>query len=176
MEMLGQAARRVVGIEPSKGMLRLAAKRTPAWCQLVRAYSRSLPVATSAADLCMSARSLSHESDLHRAVREVARVLRPMSGRWIVADVHAAHRYCCTTIPAEDKCVPIETYKRAIDDIVEVARANALVLESQAVLSVADLDWIPPDLAAHGIEGLDDPTPIFYVLAFRRGAAPPRRN
>jgi demethylmenaquinone methyltransferase / 2-methoxy-6-polyprenyl-1,4-benzoquinol methylase len=66
---------RVVGVDPSPGMVRNA--RVPAGVQLLAGSAECIPAADAAADFLSMGYALRHMSDLSLAFREFHRVLRP---------------------------------------------------------------------------------------------------
>lgn len=73
---IAEAGGRPIGVDPSRRMLEISARRCPtAW--LVQADGTSLPIADATVDGCRIERVLVHLSDPVSALAEVGRVLRP---------------------------------------------------------------------------------------------------
>jgi ubiquinone/menaquinone biosynthesis C-methylase UbiE len=80
LEFYGPTVRAVVGVDPSARLLRLAHPRAVAAGRpvaLLRAAAEALPLGDGAADAAVSTWTLCSVADPLRALREVARVLRP---------------------------------------------------------------------------------------------------
>jgi demethylmenaquinone methyltransferase/2-methoxy-6-polyprenyl-1,4-benzoquinol methylase len=80
--LLSEAARAfpqadLVGVDPSAGMLSVAAARNPAACRLVQARAEDLPFPDDLFDLVTATYSIRHWSDPDGALRQIARVLAP---------------------------------------------------------------------------------------------------
>lgn len=78
----------VVGLDPSRGMVRRARERAAAvdgWCSAVRGDGATLPFRDATFDEAFSTLAVSAIPDAEAAVGEVARVLRP-GGRFVVLD------------------------------------------------------------------------------------------
>jgi ubiquinone/menaquinone biosynthesis C-methylase UbiE len=67
----------MVGVDPSAGMLSVAAAQTPAACRLVQARAEDLPFPDDLFDLVTATYSIRHWSDSDGALRQIARVLAP---------------------------------------------------------------------------------------------------
>lgn len=76
-------AARLVGVDPSTGMIEAGRRLTPA--ELHVAGAESMPVSDGTIDLAFSTIAFHHWSDPGRGLREVARVLRP-GGRFVLID------------------------------------------------------------------------------------------
>src|SRR5687767_5318448 len=84
--ILGRArgfARRAVGIDLSAGMLAKAAGRG---LEVVQGSATELPIATASVDVAYSFKVLAHVPDIHLAMSEMARVVRP--GGWVLAEFY----------------------------------------------------------------------------------------
>ena len=69
---------RLVGVDPSAGMVRAGSTLTPG--ELIVAGAEEMPLPDSSIDLAFSTIAFHHWSDQERGLREVARVLRPGGG------------------------------------------------------------------------------------------------
>ena len=78
-------ARHAVGIDLSAGMLMKAQQRG---LHVVQASATELPIATASVDVAYSFKVLAHVRDIHAALREMARVVRP--GGWVLAEFYNA--------------------------------------------------------------------------------------
>jgi SAM-dependent methyltransferase len=74
---------RLVGVDPSSGMIEIGRTLTPAELHITGA--ESLPLPDSSIDLAFSTIAFHHWVDPAAGLREVARVLRP-NGRFVLAD------------------------------------------------------------------------------------------
>ena len=84
--MLCELGHRVTGIDPSAGMLKIAAsKGLPA--TFVTGSFDALPLPSDSVDLATCALALTHFSDLRQAIAEIARIVRP-GGHVVLTDVH----------------------------------------------------------------------------------------
>lgn len=156
-----------LGVDPSAEMIALARRRLSDQVQLRLGSIRDLPMEHASVDFSLTARVLSHESDLDRAASEVARVTR-LGGTWVITDVHSEHPYPCTRIPTPRGDVYIETYKRSPDEIEAVVLASGQfeLVESQ-VFRASDLDWLPDDPKFARVDRTGR-RPVFFVQVFRR--------
>jgi SAM-dependent methyltransferase len=78
--LLAEAARtypgaQLFGVDPSAGMLSVAATRTPGRCRLVRARAERLPFPDGSFDLVTATYSIRHWSNPHMALRQIGRIL-----------------------------------------------------------------------------------------------------
>jgi demethylmenaquinone methyltransferase/2-methoxy-6-polyprenyl-1,4-benzoquinol methylase len=85
--MRGQG--RVVGVDPSAGMLAVARARVPA-AEFREGHAEALPVADRSIDFLTMGFALRHVTDLESAFREFRRVLKP-GGRLLVLEVSRPH-------------------------------------------------------------------------------------
>ncbi|MDJ0761735.1 MAG: class I SAM-dependent methyltransferase [Myxococcota bacterium] len=85
MAGVSPVAQRIVGLDISAGMLRGAQTRGLA---VMQGSATDLPFDANAFDLVYSLKVLAHVPDIHRALREMARVLRP--GGYLVAEFYNA--------------------------------------------------------------------------------------
>jgi ubiquinone/menaquinone biosynthesis C-methylase UbiE len=74
---------RLVGIDPSSGMIETAQRLTPA--ELHLAGAESIPLPDASVDVAFSTIAFHHWSDAARGLREIARVLRP-GGHFVLID------------------------------------------------------------------------------------------
>lgn len=77
-------AARLIGVDPTAGMLRVARERTPG-ATFHEGKAEALPLPDASVDLALSTTSFHHWNDHVAGVREVRRVLRP-GGHFILAD------------------------------------------------------------------------------------------
>jgi ubiquinone/menaquinone biosynthesis C-methylase UbiE len=94
--LLAEAARTfpeadLLGVDPSAGMLSIAAGRTPTRCRLVQAGAEHLPFPDAAFDLVTATYSLRHWHSPEVALHQIARVLTPQ-GLFVFVDVFPEHR------------------------------------------------------------------------------------
>jgi glycogen synthase len=89
---------RVTGCDISPEMLAEARRRSPSSVRLVRADARRLPFADGAFDALVALDLLAHLPDLPRALRELARVVRP--GGTLVFDSSNARPWWVLAYPA----------------------------------------------------------------------------
>lgn len=82
----------LVGVDPSAGMLSVAAARKPAGCRLVQARAEYLPFPDDVFDLVTATYSIRHWSDPDGALRQIARVLAP-HGLFGLVDAFPGHRH-----------------------------------------------------------------------------------
>jgi ubiquinone/menaquinone biosynthesis C-methylase UbiE len=95
-QLLAEAARtfpqaQLFGVDPSAGMLSVAATRTSSRVRLVRASAECLPFPGGAFDLVTATYSLRHWSNPHVALHQIARILTP-HGLVGLADAFPADR------------------------------------------------------------------------------------
>jgi SAM-dependent methyltransferase len=163
LEKLG----RVVGIDQSIEMLKLAKRDASRTTRLVCGRANALPIRNQSADLVIAARSLCHEPDLEKAFSELARVTRT-NGVCIISEVHGRHPYPRTRIQLGEEDVHIETYKRTPQDLLGIARASGLwKIEECLEINWNDLLWQPEDPRFFRIDR-SGVLPIFFIIAFRR--------
>lgn len=157
----------VIGVDPSRGMLRLAAHRLSPRISLIQARARALPLRTESVDIALAARSLSHELELVHAFDELARVCRP-GGIVIVSDVHSEHNYSYTRIPLNGEDVYIETFKRNPAEICKVVKQlGCWDVEFEQTYCWQDLKWQPTDRRFFRIDKTGR-RPVFFVMQLRR--------
>lgn len=77
-------AARLVGVDPSQGMIEVARRLTPG-ATLHMASAESLPLPDASVDMAVTTMSFHHWKDRAAGVREIARVLRP-GGQFCLAD------------------------------------------------------------------------------------------
>jgi ubiquinone/menaquinone biosynthesis C-methylase UbiE len=85
LDRTARFARSAVGIDLSAGMLAKAHRRG---LTVAQASATALPVATGSVDVAYSFKVLAHIPDIHGALREMARVVRP--GGWVLAEFYNA--------------------------------------------------------------------------------------
>jgi len=73
----------VIGVEPSKPMLRLASGTTTAKVKFVEGTAERIPLADASADLVVSHNSIKHWHDQPGGLAEVMRVLKPGGLLWL---------------------------------------------------------------------------------------------
>jgi len=76
---------RLVGVDPSEGMIRQATQLLPG-AEFHVVMAESLPLPDASVDLVFSTLSFHHWSDQAKAISEIGRVLRPQ-GRLLLADI-----------------------------------------------------------------------------------------
>lgn len=164
-------AERVVGLDVSAQMLRLARLRAPR-AQFVHGSVEAAPFTTTSFDLAVVCRVLSHVPSLEAAFAELERITRP-GGRLIFSDVAANHDYVTTRIPTGSQGdVHIETYKYTKEMIVSVAQSSGCWrLELLRELSFKDLPFPP---APGDFPSIDESSrrPIFNYGVLRRVETP----
>ncbi|MBE7447792.1 MAG: class I SAM-dependent methyltransferase [Kofleriaceae bacterium] len=85
LERVAGFARRAVGVDLSAGMLARAQARG---LDVVQGSATHLPVRDGAFDVACSFKVLAHVADIERAMRELARVVKP--GGWVLAEFYNA--------------------------------------------------------------------------------------
>lgn len=165
----------VLGVDPSAEMLRVAGRRPLRRTRLLCGRARAIPLGDAAIEMTVAARSLCHEEDLPETFRELARVT-VFGGTCILTDVHSQHDYPRTRIPFGPADVHIETFKRAPEEILDVATSSGWwQVEHTAEVRWKDLDWKPTDRRFLRIDRTSD-RPIFFVVKLRRSEKPMRRR
>jgi ubiquinone/menaquinone biosynthesis C-methylase UbiE len=81
-QLLAEAARtfpqaQLFGVDPSAGMLAVAATRTPSRIRLVQANAERLPFPDCTFDLVTATYSIRHWNNPHAALHQIARILTP---------------------------------------------------------------------------------------------------
>lgn len=82
---VAEFARRAVGVDLSGGMLAKAAARG---LEVVQGSATHLPIADASVDVAYSFKVLAHVENIHAAMAEMARVVRP--GGWVLAEFYNA--------------------------------------------------------------------------------------
>lgn len=114
-ETLTPAGYTVTSLDLSFRMLsRLASLRR------VQASADNLPFRTSHFDGLVSARMLCHLEDLHRALAEWARVLRP-GGLAVCTDIAYEHECTTTLMPTAEGYIEIPTFRYPDEALIEAA-------------------------------------------------------
>lgn len=168
-EAMERRGDRVVGLDVSAAMLARARARLGGAVPLVEGDVRALPFRDAAFDALMAARVLSHVDDLPTTLSQLRRVVR--EGGWVmVTDVDAAHGYDFTRVPTDVGKIPVETYKRTLDDLVAAARAAASLEPVFLHRWGADsARWVPHPGTLGGL----DPSgsrPVGFVAIFTTGS------
>jgi len=140
---------RVVGVDPSPGMVRNA--RVPAGVQLLAGSAECIPAADAAADFLSMGYALRHMSDLSVAFREFHRVLRP-GGRLCLLELTRPERagsrallrlYMRGVIPLAARLVgrhaDTPTLMRYYWDTIEACTAPACILEAMRAAGFVDV-------------------------------------
>jgi ubiquinone/menaquinone biosynthesis C-methylase UbiE len=139
-------ARRAVGIDLSSGMLMKAQQRG---LDVVQASATALPFADASVDVAYSFKVLAHIHDIHGALREMARVVRP--GGWVLAEFYNARSLRRLVKAVKPPSAVSET---AHDEHVFTRYDDAAAIRSYLP---AGLDWI----ATRGIRVI---TPAAKIL------------
>ncbi len=154
-----------VAVDVSLRML-AASRGRGRYRRLVQADVASLPLATASLDWVLCTRVLTHIADAGKAVRELARVLRPR-GEVLITDIHPSHPYAHVHIETEQHRADVKTHKHGTSAIRQVA-SNACLKELEyRELVLADLAWIPPRQSFAKLYA-DPQSAIFYVLRLQR--------
>ena len=153
------------GIDVSSEMLKIASQTLGTEEGLIRADVCGIPFVTSSFDLIITARTLSHVSDLPLAFAEITRVIRP-GGHCIISDIDGAHQYNNTRISTPQGKVHIQTYKRTMDEVVSELQNNGL-WECKQVrqLRANTLLWIPDPPKFQSIDRTGRIPVSFLILA-----------
>jgi ubiquinone/menaquinone biosynthesis C-methylase UbiE len=159
----------LTGIDPSKEMLVQARRKVPHEVPLLRGRSSDLPFCDAQFRVCLSTRSLCHESNLSKAAQEIARVAAP-GAAWVISEVHPEHKYPRTRIPLKGDDIHIETFKRSHEEIARVAvSSGAWKVERAREYRWSDLSWAPTDALFDRIDRASL-RPVFFLMVFRRVA------
>lgn len=131
---------RVVALDASEAMVRLARARLGATVRVLRAdLARPLPLADASFDVVVSSLTLHYVERWVPALRELARVLRP-GGRLVVSthhpfltldmveDYHALQRVDDAFRDFADEPVPVRYFHRPLEQIVADVREAGFVL------------------------------------------------
>lgn len=163
---LSERGYRVVGVDPSQGMLDVMRARVPA-VEAVQAPGGALPFADGDFDLVVSVATFHHiaaADEVRRTLGEMVRVCRP-SGRVVVWDHNPRNPYwshLMARVPqdtGEERLVPAR-------ELVEgLAAAGAEVLSVQQLGLVPDFIPRAALRAAAGLERLAERTPFLRGLA-----------
>lgn len=165
-ERLAQRGYRVVGVDPSAGMLEVMRARRPD-LEGVQASGEELPFEADAFDLVLTVAALHHVAEpqaVRRTLGEMARVSRP-GGRILVWDHNPRNPYWSNLMGR----VPQDTGEERLisaDEIVAGLRAAGA-----SVLSVQQLGLVPDFIprralaAAAALERLVERTPYLRSLA-----------
>ncbi|MBT0768160.1 class I SAM-dependent methyltransferase [Kineosporia sp. J2-2] len=126
-ETLTRRGHRVIGVDGSADMLRVARSRVPS-ARFALGDLRRLPVADMSVDLVVCALALSHVASLEPVMAEFARVLTP-GGHLVISDVHHELVFRGSVIAApgpagEPGLVP--TYRHPPGDFLRAALAQGL--------------------------------------------------
>jgi ubiquinone/menaquinone biosynthesis C-methylase UbiE len=139
-------ARHAVGIDLSGAMLTKAHQRG---LRVAQAGATQLPIATASVDVAYSFKVLAHIPDIHGALREMARVVRP--GGWVLAEFYNAR-----SLRRLVKAIKPPT---AVSDTTHDEHVFTRYDSARAIRSYlpADLTWV----ATRGIRVI---TPVAKVL------------
>lgn len=139
-------ARRAIGIDLSSGMLIKAQQRG---LRVAQASATALPLGDRSVDVAYSFKVLAHIPDIHGALREMARVVRP--GGWVLAEFYNA-RSLRRLVKAVKR--PSAVSETAHDEHVFTRYDDAAAIRSYLP---AELEWV----ATRGIRVI---TPVARVL------------
>ena len=161
------------GVDVSGGMLENAQKRAADMglreeTAFYNADLRQVPLKDGSVSGILCARALCHIEDPRDAFREFRRVLR--DGGWLIlSDVHPRHPYERTSIAAPGGAIKIETFKHALNALLDSAlSAGGMELMGLREYRASDLLWKP---RADFDKLLQSPeTPVFYTLALRKNS------
>lgn len=167
--LLRERGARVVGMDRSAEMLAALRSKEGA-LPLLRGDLRALPLASGVVELVLCTLALGHVAELHAAVAELARVLRP-GGLLVASDFHAAaaaaglRRTCMAG--REELALP--HHPHAPSDYARALAAAGLHLEEQVEATAAD----EPEAFRGGrrLRARDRDLPMVLALRARRPGA-----
>lgn len=153
------------GIDSSSDMLREAALRIDPE-RVCLGSAEQLPYDSNVFDVVTVLRTLSHIKDIEKVFRELSRVTTS-TGALLITDIHGSHAYTNTTVRGDWGSVEIETFKRAPEEIIAIARLYGWEMKENRILTAKNLFWSP----APGRFQMIDQTgrrPISYITYFRK--------
>lgn len=169
LDLLLKSAEGALLVDLSEKMLRLAARKitskNASRVSVAVGDIRALPIAPRSVRQAICTRVLSNVDDCARGLREIARALEP-GGKLLVTDIHPDHGYQYTRIETPNGPVLIETYKRQIAEVIQLASSAGLSLQSIEDFSLFQLR-LPPPRSQFLKLYLRPDIPIFYSLTFR---------
>jgi ubiquinone/menaquinone biosynthesis C-methylase UbiE len=146
--ILGRArefARRAIGLDLSGGMLAKAAARG---LDVVQGSATELPFATASVDVAYSFKVLAHVPDIHAAMSEMARVVRP--GGWVLAEFYNTRS--------------LRRLVKAVKPPTAISEQNSDEAVFTRYDSVDDVrSYLPPDLEWVTSRGIRIVTPVAAV-------------
>lgn len=156
-----------VGVDISKGMLRIACQRLGSRRGLFHADVRAMPFLSGAFNLAVAARVLSHVGNIGAALFELERVLK-VGGYLVITDIDGEHEYDATRIATPGAEVRICTFRRGIDQVItEALRARTWRVVLQHRLTARTVPWLPDVAVSRSIDR-SGRRPISYVVLFER--------
>ncbi len=165
-ERLAARGYRVVGIDPSEGMLEIMRARAPA-VEAVQGSGSELPFDADRFDLVLTVAALHHiaaPDEVRRTLAEMVRVCRP-GGRVVVWDHNPRNPYWSSLMAR----VPQDTGEERLVPAPEVI--DGLMDAGARVLSCQQLGFVPEFTprrairAAAGLERLGERTPLLRTFA-----------
>jgi ubiquinone/menaquinone biosynthesis C-methylase UbiE len=146
--ILGRArefARRAAGVDLSGCMLARAAERG---LDVIQGSATELPVATASVDVAYSFKVLAHIQDIHAAMSEMARVVRP--GGWVLAEFYNTRS--------------LRRLVKAMKPPTAISEASSDEAVYTRYDSVADVrSYLPPELEWVTSRGIRIVTPVAKV-------------
>jgi ubiquinone/menaquinone biosynthesis C-methylase UbiE len=139
-------ARHAIGIDLSGAMLTKAQQRG---LHVAQASATALPIATESVDVAYSFKVLAHIPDIHTALREMARVVRP--GGWVLAEFYNAR-----SLRRLVKAIKPPT---AVSDTTHDEHVFTRYDDARAIRS-----YLPPNLTWAATRGIRVITPVAKVL------------
>ncbi|HUC23573.1 MAG TPA: class I SAM-dependent methyltransferase [Streptosporangiaceae bacterium] len=172
--LVGQGARHVLGIDPSRRMLAVAASHRGSRVRYCRASAESFALARGSVDLVVSSMALHYVADYRGLVRRVAQWLRP--GGNLIYSVE--HPICTARNPMTGWHECLGERHWPVDDYADEAPRNQSWLGGQVTKHHRRITtFISPILAAGlTLSGIDEPYPGHVSLARRPDLADHRRR